>query len=133
MPVASTTGEQSLEATVTGPDGATRLITITGIANVALTVTGGQERTELWTFLVGPTLARTQFHRAIATASFTAETLHAQNAGFEFRYAINSVDADWDDESDRVEVRVEVYLTASATMTLNLSQLRYSVTILAQL
>jgi hypothetical protein len=133
MPVASTTGEQSLEASVTGPDGATRLITITGMANVALTVTGGQERTELWTFLVGPTLGRTQFHRAIATASFTAETLRAQNAAFEFRYAINSVDADWDDESNRVEVRVEVFLTASASMTLNLSQLRYSVTILGQL
>src|SRR5215472_3429686 len=54
MPVATTSGEQVVEAVVAGPDGANRLYTITGAATVGVNVSAGQ--TQTWTFLVGPTL-----------------------------------------------------------------------------
>ena len=72
MPTANTTGEQVLEAVVAGPDGANRLYTVTGAAGVAINVSGGQQQTQTWTFLVGPTFARGQFYRAIGTASVSS-------------------------------------------------------------
>ncbi len=49
-----------------------------------------------------------------------------------FTVQVVSVEADWDDESGRVEVRVEVLLSSSLT-AINVDQLRYWVTILAQI
>jgi hypothetical protein len=132
MPTANTTGEQVLEAVVAGPDGANRLYTVTGAASVGINVSGGQPQTQTWTFLVGPTFARGQFYRAIGTASVSFQNLNVQTAPFSFQVAINSVEADWDDESGRVEVRVEVFLTANAATRMDINQLRYWVTILAQ-
>jgi len=65
MPVTTTIGEQVLEAVVAGPDEANRLFTITGAANVGISVSENQQKTETWTFLVGPTVRRGQFYRAI--------------------------------------------------------------------
>jgi hypothetical protein len=133
MPTANTAGEQVIEAVVAGPDDANRLFTITGAANINIFVSGGQQKTETWTFLVGPTFTRRQFCRAIGTASVSTQNLNVQTAPMSVQVSINSVEADWDDESGRVEVRVEVFLTASASANANISQLRYWVTILAQL
>ena len=81
MPATNTIGEQVLEAVVTGPDGANRLLTCTGIANVQMSLTRTQEQTtETWTFLVGPTLPRPQFYRAIGTASVSLQTVDIQGA-----------------------------------------------------
>ena len=133
MPATNTIGEQVLEAVVTGPDGANRLLTCTGIANVQMSLTRTQEQTtETWTFLVGPTLPRPQFHRAIATASVSLQTVDIQGAPAGFTVHVVSVEADWDDESERVEVRVEVLLS-SDMIGVNINQLRYWVTILAQM
>jgi hypothetical protein len=132
MPTANTTGEHVLEAVVAGPDEANRLFTITGTANIGIFVSNGQNKTETWTFLVGPSFTRGQFYRAIGTAALTSQAMSIQTAPASFQVAINSVEADWDDESGRVEVRVEVFLTASASMNANINQLRYWVTILAQ-
>jgi len=105
VPTTNTTGEQVLEAAVSGPDGANRLFICTGIGNVKMSLGRNQEQiTETWTFFVGPPLNRTQFHRAIGTASV----------------------------SERVEVRVEVLLSSSLT-AIKVDQLRYWVTILAQI
>ena len=49
-----------------------------------------------------------------------------------FTVQIVSIEADWDDESERVEVRVEVLLSSSLT-SIDITQLRYWVTILAQI
>lgn len=134
MPTANTTGEQVLEAVVAGPDGANRLYTVTGAAGVAINVSGGQQQTQTWTFLVGPTLARGQFYRAIGTASVSSQSAILQTTSGNFVLAISSVEADWDDESGRVEVRVEVYLSSSTGgPQLGVNQLRYWVTILAQI
>jgi hypothetical protein len=89
VPATNTIGEQVLEAVVSGPSGANRLFTCTGIANVQMSLGRNQEQiTETWTFFVGP--------------------------------------------AERVEVRVEVLLSSSLT-TVNINQLRYWVTILAQI
>ena len=134
MPVASTTGEEVLEAVVAGPDGANRLYTITGAALVAINVSAGQTQTQTWTFLVGPTFTRGQFYRAIGTASVSSQSAILQTTSGNFVLAISSVEADLDDESGRVEVRVEVYLSSSTGgPQLSVNQLRYWVTILAQI
>jgi len=134
MPVTQTTGEQVLEAVVAGPDGANRLFTITGVANAFVSVNAGQQKTETWTFLVGPTFTRGQFYRAIAIASVANQIVNVlPPAPGTFQVGINSVEADWDDESGRVEVRVEIFLSANAGVNnVNINQLRYWVTILAQ-
>jgi len=120
-----------IEAAVAGPDEANRLFSITGTANVSISVSG-RDRTETWTFLVGPVFTRGQLYRAIGTASVSSQSANVQTAPAIFQLQINSVEADWDDESGRVEVRVEVFATASASMSMSISQLRYWVTILAQ-
>jgi hypothetical protein len=139
MPATSTSGEQVLETVVAGPDGANRLFTCTGLANVPIQVGGNQQKTETWTFLVGPTLTRPQFYRAIGTASVAFQDVFMQSQdpqmpgiGGQFTVNVNSVEADWDDESGRVEVRIELFVSAS-NANLNINQFRYWVTILAQI
>src|SRR4029077_8960587 len=132
-PAATTIGEQVLEAVVTGPDGANRLFTCTGIANVQMSLTRTQEQTtETWTFLVGPTLPRPQFYRAIGTASVSLQTVDIQGAPASFTVHVVSVEADWGDEATRAGVRFEVLLR-SKMIGLNINQLRYWVTILAKI
>jgi hypothetical protein len=131
MPVANTTGEQVIEAAVAGPDEANRLFSITGTANVGI-FASGTSRTETWTFLVGPVFTRGQLYRAIGTASVSSQSANVQTAPGSFQVQINSVEADWDDESGRAEVRVEIYATASASANISINQFRYWVTILAQ-
>jgi hypothetical protein len=106
MPATNTNEEQVLEAVVSGPDGANRLFICTGIANVQMSLGRNQEQ-------------MADHGRTRAPAGFTVHII--------------SVEADWEDESERVEVRVEVSLSSSLT-TVNVDQLRYwvTVTILAQ-
>ncbi len=133
MPETTTCGEQILETVVAGPDGANRLFACTGIANVQMSLTRTQEQTtETWTFLVGPTLPHSKFHRAIGMASVSLQTVDIQGAPAAFTVHVVSVEANWDDESERVEMRVEVLLS-SDMISVNISQLRYWVTILAQM
>ena len=134
MPTANTTGEQVLEAVVSGPDGANRLYTVTGAAGIGINVSAGQQQTQTWTFLIGPTFTRGQFYRAIGTASISSQSAILQTTSGSFVLAVSPVEADWDDESGRVEVRVEVYLSSSGGgPQLGVNQLRYWVAILAQI
>jgi len=132
MPTTDAIGEQVIEAVIAGPDGANRLFTIIGAANVFIEATRQQRTTETWTFLVGPPLTRLQFHRAIGTASIASQIVSVQTAPREFTVNIHSVEADWDDENQRVKVRVEIGVIANGT-TVTVTQIRYSVAILAQM
>ena len=132
MPTTDAIGEQVIEAVVAGPDGANRLFTINGAANVCIEATRQQRTTETWTFLAGPPLTRLQFHRAIGTASVASQIVSVQTTPREFTVNIHSVEADWDDESERVEVRVELFLSSNRA-EVNIDQLRYWVAILAQI
>ena len=135
MPVANTVGEQSLEAVVAGPDGANRLHTCTGFAATNLNVDSDQQQTVTFSFLVGPTLTRTAFYRAIADASVSSWNLMLASPPPQpvFQITVTSVEADWDAESSRVEVHVEVFVSAGKGVAkVIVGQLRYWVTILAQ-
>jgi hypothetical protein len=66
-------------------------------------------------FLVGPTLTRLQFHRAIGTASVASQNRQHTNRAAEFTVNIHSVEADWDDENQRVNMRVEIGLIANGS------------------
>ena len=132
MPTTDAIGEQVIEAVVAGPDGANRLFTVSGAANVCIEATRQQRTTETWTFLVGPTLTRLQFHRAIGTASVASQIVSVQNTPREFTVNIHSVEADWDDENQRVNMRVEIGLISNGS-TVTITQIRYWVAILAQI
>ena len=132
MPTTDAIGEQVIEAVVAGPDGANRLFTVTGAANLCIQATRQQRSTETWTFLVGPTLTRLQFHRAIATASVASQTVSVQTTPREFTVNIHSVEADWDDENQKVNMRVEIGLISNGA-TVAITQIRYWVAILAQM
>jgi hypothetical protein len=132
MPITDAIGEQVIEAVVAGPDGANRLFTVTGAANLSIHATGQQRTTETWTFLVGPTLTRLQFHRAIGTASVASQIVSVQTQPREFTVNVHSVEADWDDENQRVKVRVEISVISNGA-TVEITQIRYWVAILAQM
>ena len=132
MPTTDAIGEQVIEAVVAGPDGANRLFTVIGAANVCIEATRQQRTTETWTFLVGPPLTRLQFHRAIGTASVASQIVSLQNTPREFTVNIHSVEADWDDENQRVNMRVEIGLISNGS-TVTITQIRYWVAILAQM
>jgi hypothetical protein len=131
MPATNTIGEQVIEAAVSGPDGANRLFICTGVAEVQMSLSRHQDQiTETWTFFVGPALSRGQFYRAIGNASVSFQAMDILGAPAGFKVQIVSAEADWDDESERVEMRVEVLL-GSSLVSVNVHQLRYWVTILA--
>jgi len=132
MPTTDAIGEQVIEAVVAGPDGANRLFTVIGAANLSIQATRQQRTIETWTFLVGPTLTRLQFHRAIGTASIASQTVSVQTPPREFTVNVHSVEADWDDENQRVKVRVEIGVISNGA-TVEITQIRYWVAILAQM
>jgi len=132
MPTTDAIGEQVIEAVVAGPDGANRLFTVIGAANLSIQATRQQRTIETWTFLVGPTLTRLQFHRAIGTASVASQTVSIQTPPREFTVNVHSVEADWDDENQRVKVRVEIGVMSNGA-TVEITQIRYWVAILAQM
>ena len=81
---------------------------------------------------MGPTLTHGQFYRAIASASVASQEVSKRGVPSEYMVQIKSVEADWDDESERVEVRVELFLSSNRA-DVNIDQLRYWVAILAQI
>ena len=138
MPIKLTNIEnlQQIEAVVSGPDNANRLFVVTGIAPANLSVSNAT-RTETFTFLIGPTLTRRQFIRAIATASLNRIGLSTSGGGpgvvINSNWSINFVDADWDDESGQVEVRVEVSVTSAPVTSAIVAGIGFQATILAEM
>lgn len=109
---------QQIEATVTGPDIANRLLTINGQFDISLNATGVAnnfaQNTGIFTALVGPVLTRQQFFKAIGTASLAKTQINTNNntAQTICNFSINNIDADWDDESGQVQLSVEVLVIA---------------------
>jgi hypothetical protein len=124
---------QEFEVVVSGPGTANRLFVCSGVAQFGVGAQAGSQ-TEVVTFLVGPTLTQAQFQRAAVSVGLTDFRTIA-NQGFQslqVSWTIASVDADWDDESGRVEVEVETVVTATAALTnAFVGGLSYHVTILA--
>ena len=120
---------QQMEVVVSGPDEANRLIIIDGQLDTGNITADGIDRTNKQTFsvLLGPKLTNRQFLRAIATASFArTETFGHTMCN------IWDVDADWDDESGQVELRIEAEVGAfSGSGHASMNAFAFHVTILA--
>lgn len=130
---------QQIEAVVAGPDGANRLFTITGQLNVGLGAfspgPGQVQQKETFTVLIGPVLTRQQFFRAIGTSSLSNAASNLQSApSSSVAWSIVGIDADWDDESGQVELRVEIQVTVSGqNNSASIGGLAFQATILAGL
>ena len=137
IPTGSIQNLQQIEAAVAGPDGANRLFTVTGQVNVGLGVfSQGPSQTqqkETFSVLMGPVLTRQQFFRAIGTASLANTSVNLQSVPpYSVSWSIAGIDADWDDESGQVELRVEVAVNVSGlNNSAAIGGLSFQVTILA--
>ena len=136
IPASQIQNPQVIEAAVAGPDGANRLFTVTGQfdINFSLFSQGANQTQQNETFkaLVGPVLTRQQFFRAIGTASMAKTNLLLQSAPpSQFGWSITGIDADWDDESGQVELRVDVsVLVSGLNNRATIGGLAFQVTIL---
>jgi len=117
MPVqANITNKQSIDVNIQSTDGANRMIICAGRLDVFLsggdnTASGnGVSFKETFTALIDPQLESGQFKRALATASFADigyfDNDPTQRDGTQWR--IDDVQADFDDESGQVELRVSL-------------------------
>src|SRR5207245_11056516 len=109
MPETNTIGEQVLEAVVAGPDGANRLFTVTGAANVQILASGNTDPVNpTWTFLVGPTLTHGQFYRAIGSASVASQEVATRGEASESMARSKSAEEHWREASSSAEGRAEI-------------------------
>jgi hypothetical protein len=130
IPPAQIENPQQLTAVVAGPDGANRLFILDGQLPVGLGGAGAVKET--FSVLLGPVLTRRQFVQATGTASLTGVGLFNVFAGGNVGWLIDSVDADWDDESGQVEMRIEVSTSSNNTFV-QVNKLGYHVTVLAEM
>lgn len=137
---ATLVSEQTLEAQVAGPGGATRLIVVTGLATCGLSVSvpspGGGSASQQASFEahVGPSLTVPQFRRAIATASLAS--LSASGSVTLHSWAVTAVDADFDDDAGKVVLGFDVQVNVQgapmpAATQIALLMIAFQVTILA--
>ena len=129
---------QQLDVLVAGPDDANHLFTIDGQFDTSLTI--GSQGTnfavakETFSVLIGPKLANRQFVRAIATASIVKTQIGNIAQGGFATWNIVDVDADWDDESGQVELRIEAQVSClGSSQSASINGFAFHVTILAAL
>jgi len=126
---------QQIEAVVAGPDGANRLFAVTGQLEVFLNAFSSSltQKTETFTVLIGPVLTRQQFFRAICTATLAKKSLQLQAPPSNCSWGVTSSDADWDDESGQVELRIEAFVSSNGgtNNVAVINGLAFQVTILA--
>jgi hypothetical protein len=131
---------QQIEAAVAGPDDANRLFIINGQINMELGVSSPEtdaytEKKEIFTVLIGPKFSSRQFIKANATASLAK--IYSKGAGVEGNpftdyLGILDVDADWDDESGHVELRIEAQVGCKGlNQAVGINGFAFTVTILA--
>jgi hypothetical protein len=129
---------QQLDVVVAGPDDANHLFIIDGHFDTSLVI-GSQganfaRAKETFSVLLGPKLANRQFVRAIATASIVQTQIVNMAQGGFANWDIVDVDADWDDESGQVELRIEAQVgCAGSNQSVSINGFAFHVTILAAL
>jgi hypothetical protein len=100
---------------ITGPDGADRMYITVGVASTLPT----KEEMD-WTGLIDPALLPGQYRRSIVSASLSM--IGAEGAVSSGVANVLNAEADWDDESQRVELRLttvgDVYGVAFHVVTL---------------
>ncbi len=135
IPPAQIQNLQQVEAYVSGPDTANRLLTISGQFDVGISVAGSEnfgQSSTTFSVLVGPVLTHNQFFKALATGSLAK--ISYDNGGvvpFMSNWNITAIDAEWDDQSGQVELTIEVSLQAFGVGNITaLGGLNFQVTIL---
>jgi hypothetical protein len=129
---------QQLDVLVAGPDDANHLFIIDGQFDTNLTI-GSQGSNfatakETFSVLIGPKLANRQFVRATATASIVKQQIASIAPGGLATWNIADIDADWDDESGQVELRIEAQVGClGSNQSASISGFAFHVTILAAL
>lgn len=129
---------QQLDVIVAGPDEANHLFIIDGQfdATVAIASQGANIAVAKETFaaLVGPKLANRQFVRAIGTASIVKTQIANIAQGGFAAWNVVDTDADWDDESGQVELRIEAEVSClGSNQSASIIGFAFHVTILAAL
>ena len=129
---------QQMDVLVAGPDDANHLFIIDGQFDASLGI--GSQGTnfgtakETFSVLIGPKLANRQFVRAIGTASIVKTQIANIAPGGSATWNIVDVDADWDDESGQVELRIEAQVNCSGSnQSASINAFAFHVTILAAL
>ena len=129
---------QQMDVVVAGPDDANHLFIIDGQFDTSLVIGSQGTNTviakETFRMLIGPKLANRQFVRAIATASIVNTQIASIAPGGFATWNIVDVDADWDDESGQVELRIEAQVSClGSNQSASISGFAFHVTILAAL
>ena len=129
---------QQMDVLVAGPDDANHLFIIDGQfdANLAIGSQGTNfvAAKETFSVLIGPKLANRQFVRAIGTASIVKTQIANIALGGSATWHIVDVDADWDDESGQVELRIEAQVNCSGSNQIaSINSFAFHVTVLAAL
>lgn len=129
---------QQLDVLVAGPDDANHLFIIDGQFDASLAIgsqgTNFATAKETFSALIGPKLANRQFVRAIGTASIVKTQIANIALGGLAAWNIVDVDADWDDESGQVELRIEAQVNCSGSnQVASINAFAFHVTILAAL
>lgn len=129
---------QQLDVMVAGPDEANHLFIIDGQFDMNLTI-GSQGANfavakETFRVLLGPTLTNRQFVRAIGTASIVKTQIGNIAPGGFATWNVVDTDADWDDESGQVELRIEAQVSCfGSNQSASINGFAFHVTILAAL
>lgn len=129
---------QQMDVVVAGPDDANHLFIIDGQFDTNLIIgsqgTNFATTKETFSALIGPRLTNRQFVRAIATASIVKTQIANIAQGGAANWNIVDVDADWDDESGQVELRIEAQVSClGSNQNASINGLAFHVTILAAL
>ena len=129
---------QQMDVLVAGPDDANHLFIIDGQFDASLGIgsqgTNFATAKETFSVLIGPKLANRQFVRAIGTASIVKTQIANIAPGGSATWNIVDVDADWDDESGQVELRIEAQVNCSGSnQSASINAFAFHVTILAAL
>lgn len=120
---------------LTGPDGATQMYITTGFIQLQ----GGQQNVTLeFSGLIEPTLTAGQFRRAIVTAA--PATLAVWQMGMppvgatqnvSARWSVNSADADWDDETGKIQLQFETQTSGDPMLYTVVERLSFQVMVFA--
>ena len=129
---------QQMDVVVAGPDDANHLFIIDGQFDTSLVIgsqgTNFATAKETFSALIGPRLTNRQFVRAIATASIVKTQIGNIAPGGSATWNIVDVDADWDDESGQVELRIEAQVSClGSSQNASINGFAFHVTILAAL
>jgi len=113
---------QQIEVDVNGPDDVNKMFMISGQANISLSASTSPtnqnvSRDETFKIKLDPHIKNTEFRRSIGNANFSGISLFdaedsPANTFETLNFRITDVDADYDDESEQVELRVSVHLEA---------------------